>query len=118
MLPLDSPARTVESWALQDVDQFSEGQYQIFATTDTDDILFCDMKDDSSPVYSGSPGDPNFYKLSASLTEFFEFYFAFSNFWGQREDVPLEEYIAGTGDLIERYLSPDVQATAKEYLLR
>ena len=118
MLPLDSPARTVESWALQDVDQFSEGQYQIFATTDTDDILFCDMKDDSSPVYAGSLGDPNFYKLSDSLTEFLEFYFAFSNFWKQREDVPLEEYIAGTGDLIERYLSPDVQATAKEYLLR
>ena len=118
LLPLDSPARTVESWALQDVDQFSEGQYQIFATTDTDDILFCDMKDDSSPVYSGSPGDSNFYKLSASLTEFFEFYFDFSNFWGQREDVPLEEYTTGTGDLIERYLSPDVQATAKEYLFR
>ena len=76
------------------------------------------MKDDSSPVYAGSPGDPNFYKLSESLTEFLEFYFAFSNFWKQREDVPLEEYIVGTGDLIERYLSPNVQATAKEYLLR
>ena len=49
LLPLDSPARTVESWALQDVLQFSEGQYQIFATTDTDDILFCDMKDEKSP---------------------------------------------------------------------
>ena len=118
LLPLDSPARIVECWALQDVLQFSEGQYQIFATTDTDDILFCDMKDEKSPVYAGSPGDPNFYKLSASLTEFFEFYFAFSNFWKQREDVPLEEYIVGTGDLIERYLSPDVQATAKEYLFR
>ena len=118
LLPLDSPARTVECWALQDDPQFTEGQYQIFATTDTDDILFCDMKDESSPVYAGSPGDPNFYKLGASLTEFLEFYFAFSNFWGQREDVPLEEYIAGTGDLIERYLSPSVQATAKEYLFR
>ena len=118
LLPLDSPTRTVECWALQDVLQFSEGQYQIFATTDTDDILFCDMKDDRSPVYAGSPGDPNFYKLSESLTEFLEFYFAFSNFWGQREDVPLDEYIVGTGDLIECYLSPDVQATAKEFLLR
>ena len=118
LLALDSPARTVECWALQDILQFSEWQYQIFATTDTDDILFCDMKDDSSPVYVSSPGDPNFYKLSASLTEFLEFYFAFSNFWGQREDVPQEEYIVGTGDLIERYLSPNVQATAKEYLLR
>ena len=118
LLPLDSPARTVECWALQDVPQFSEGQYQIFATTDTDDILFCDMQDESSPVYSGRPGDPSFYKLSASLTEFLEFYFAFSNFWGQRENVPQEEFIAGTGDLIEHYLSPDVQATAKEFLLR
>ncbi|WP_223354839.1 hypothetical protein [Streptococcus gordonii] len=118
LLPLDSYARTVECWALQDILQFSEGQYQIFATTDTDDILFCDMKDDSSPVYAGSPGDPNFYKLSASLTEFLEFYFAFSNFWKQREDVPLEEYIVGTGDLIEPYLSPSVQTTAKEYLFR
>ena len=118
LLTFDAPARTVESWALQNVLQFSEGQYQIFATTDTDDILFCDMKDESSPVYAGSPGDPNFNKLSASLTEFLEFYFAFSNFWKQREDVPLEEYIVGTGDLIDRYLSPDVQATAKEYLLR
>ena len=117
LLPLESPERTVECWALQDILQFSEGQYQIFATTDTDDILFCDMKDDSSPVYAGRPGDPNFYKLSESLTEFFEFYFAFSNFWEQREDVPQEEYIVGTGDLIERYLSPNVQATAKEYLL-
>ena len=80
LLALDSPARTVECWALQDILQFSE--------------------------------------LSDSLTEFLEFYFAFSNFWDQREDVPLEEYIVGTGDLIERYLSPDVQATAKEYLLR
>ena len=118
LLALDSPARTVECWALQDFEQFTSGQFQIFATTDTDDILFCDMKDESSPVYAGRPGDPNFYKLSESLTEFLEFYFAFSNFWKQREDVPLEEYIVGTGDLIERYLSPDVQATAKEYLLR
>ena len=118
LLPLDSPARTVECWALQDVPQFSEGQYQIFATTDTDDILFCDMKDESSPVYSGRPGDPSFYKLSASLTEFLEFYFAFSNFWKQREDVPLEEFIAGTDDLIKCYLSPSVQTTAKEYLFR
>ena len=118
LLPLDSYARTVECWALQDVLQFSEGQYQIFATTDTDDILFCDMKDEKSPVFAGRPGDPNFYKLSESLTEFFDFYFAFSNLWKQREDVPLEEFIAGTGDLIEHYLSPDVQATAKEFLLR
>lgn len=118
LLPLDSPTRTFECWALQDVPQFSEGQYQIFATTDTDDILFCDMQDEKSPVYAGRPGDLSFYKLSESLTEFFEFYFAFSNFWKQREDVPLEEFIAGTGDLIERYLSLDVQATAKEFLLR
>ena len=118
LLPLDSPTRTVECWALQDVPQFSEGQYQIFATTDTDDILFCDMKDEKSPVFAGRPGDPNFYKLSDSLTEFLEFYIAFTNLWKQREDVPLEEFIAGTGDLIERYLSLDVQATAKEFLLR
>ena len=118
LLPLDSPARTVECWALQDFEQFTSGQFQIFAATDTDDILFCDMKDESSPVYAGRPGDLSFYKLSDSLTEFLEFYFAFSNFWGQREDVPLEEFIAGTGDLIERYLSLDVQATAKEFLLR
>ena len=118
LLPLDSYARTVECWALQDFDQFTSGQYQIFAATDTDDILFCDMKDEKSPVFAGRPGDPNFYKLSESLTEFFDFYFAFSNLWKQREDVPLEEFIAGTGDLIEHYLSPDVQATAKEFLLR
>ena len=118
LLPLDSPARTVECWALQDFEQFTSGQFQIFVATDTDDILFCDMKDESSPVYAGRPGDLSFYKLSESLTEFLEFYFVFSNFWGQREDVPLEEFIAGTGDLIERYLSLDVQATAKEFLLR
>ena len=118
LLPLDSYARTVECWALQDFDQFTSGQYQIFATTDTDDILFCDMQDEKSPVYAGRPGDLSFYKLSESLTEFLEFYFAFSNLWKQREDVPLEEFIAGTGDLIERYLSLDVQVTAKEFLLR
>ena len=118
LLPLDSPARTVECWALQDFEQFTSGQFQIFATTDTDDILFCDMKDESSPVYAGRSGDPNFYKLSDSLTEFLEFYIAFTNLWKHREDVSLEEFIAGTGDLIERYLSPDVQATAKEFLLR
>ena len=118
LLPLDSPARTVECWALQDFEQFTSGQFQIFSTTDTDDILFCDMKDEKSPVYAGRPGDLSFYKLSESLTEFFEFYFAFSNFGGQRENVPQEEFIAGTGDLIEHYLSLDVQATAKEFLLR
>lgn len=118
LLPLDSYARTVECWALQDFDQFTSGQYQIFATTDTDDILFCDMQDEKSPVYAGSPGDPSFYKLSASLTEFLEFYIAFSNFWSQRENVPQEEFIAGTGDLIENYLSSDAHVTAKEFLLR
>ena len=118
LLPLDSHARTVECWALQDDPQFTEGQYQIFAVTDIDDILFCDISDEKSPVYAWIPGECNYYKLSESLTEFFEFYFAFSNFWKQREDVPLEEYIAGTGDLIESYLSPSVQTTAKEYLFR
>ena len=118
LLPLESYARTVEYWALHDVEQFTSGQYQIFATTDIDDLLFCDMKDSKSPVYAGSPGDPIFYKLSDSLTEFLEFYIAFTDLWKQREDVPLEEYIVGTGDLIERYLSPDIQATAKEYLFR
>ena len=118
LLALDSPARTVECWALQDFEQFTSGQFQIFATTDTDDILFCDMQDEKSPVYAGSPGDPSFYKLSASLTEFLEFYIAFSNFWSQRENVPQEEFIAGTGDLIENYLSSDAHVTAKEFLLR
>ena len=118
LLALDSPARAVECWAVQDILQFSEGQYQIFAATDTDDILFCDMKDEKSPVFAGRPGDPNFYKLSDSLTEFLEFYIAFTNLWKQREDVSLEEFIAGTGDLIEHYPPPDVQATAKEFLLR
>lgn len=118
LLPLDSTARTVECWALQDFEQFTSGQFQIFATTDTDDILFCDMQDEKSPVYAGRPGDLSFYKLSDSLTEFLEFYIAFTNLWKQREDVPLEEFIAGTGDLIERYLFLDVQATAKEFLLR
>ena len=88
LLALDSPARTVECWALQDILQFSEGQYQIFATTDTDDILFCDMKDDSSPVYAGRSGDSNFYKLSASLTEFLEFYFAFFKFLEAKRRCP------------------------------
>ena len=118
LLPLDSYARTVECWALQDVDQFTNGQFQIFATTDIDDILFCDMQDSKSPVYAGSPGDPIFYKLSDSLTEFLEFYITFSILWEQREDVPLEKYIKKTEELIENFISPDAQATAKEFLLR
>ena len=118
LLPLDSYARTVECWALQDVDQFTNGQFQIFASTDIDDILFCDMQDSKSPVYAGSPGDPIFYKLSDSLTEFLEFYIAFTNLWKQREDVRLEEYIEKTEDLIENFISPDTQESAKEFLLR
>ena len=118
LLPLDSYARTVECWALQDVDQFTNGQFQIFASTDIDDILFCDMQDSKSPVYAGSPGDPIFYKLSDSLTEFLEFYITFSILWEQREDVPLEKYIKKTEELIENFISPDAQATAKEFLLR
>ncbi|WP_260452478.1 hypothetical protein [Streptococcus gordonii] len=115
LLPLDSYARTVECWALQDVDQFTNGQFQIFASTDIGDILFCDMQDEKSPVYAGSPGDPNFYKLSASLTEFLEFYFAFSNFWKQREDVSLEEYIEKTGALIESAISPTPKRQQKNF---
>ena len=118
LLALDSYARTVECWALQDVDQFTNGQFQIFASTDIDDILFCDMQDSKSPVYAGSPGDPIFYKLSDSLTEFLEFYITFSILWEQREDVPLEKYIKKTEELIENFISPDAQATAKEFLLR
>lgn len=118
LLPLESYARTVECWALQDFEQFTNGRYQIFATTDIDDILFCDMQDEKSPVYAGSPGDPIFYKLSDSLTEFLEFYIAFTNLWKQRENVRLEEYIEKTEDLIENFISPDTQASAKEFLLR
>ena len=88
LLALDSPARTVECWALQDVLQFSEGQYQTFATTDADDILFCDMKDNSSPVYAGSPGDPNFYKLSESFDGVFGVLFRFFKFLETKRRCP------------------------------
>ena len=77
------------------------------------------MKDDSSPVYAGSPGDPNFYKLSEKFDGVFGVLFRFFKFFGNKEKMSLwRNYIVGTGDLLERYLSPNVQATAKEYLLR
>ena len=47
LLLLDSYARTVECWALQDVDQFTNGQFQIFASTDIDDILFCYVREET-----------------------------------------------------------------------
>ena len=71
LLPLHSEFTTVEHWALQDYEEFIDGKYQIFACTDSDAIIFCDVTNLMSPVYAGRPGDPDFYQLSNSLTEFF-----------------------------------------------
>ena len=47
------------------------GNIKFFACTDSDAIIFCDITHLMSPVYAGRPGDPDFYQLSNSLTEFF-----------------------------------------------
>lgn len=54
-----------------------------------------------SPVYAGRPGDPNFYQLSNSLTEFFMFYIAFTKMQQTREFETSTEYFAETSILIE-----------------
>lgn len=117
LLPLYSEFTTVEHWALQDYEEFIHGKYQIFACTDSDAIIFCDVTNLMSPVYTGRPGDPDFYQLSNSLTEFFMFYIAFTKMQQEREFETSTEYFAETAILIEKYISESSQNTAKEFLL-
>ena len=117
LLPLHSEFTTVEHWALQDYEEFTHGKYQIFACTDSDAIIFCDVTNLMSPVYAGRPGDPDFYQLSNSLTEFFMFYIAFTKMQQEREFETSTEYFAETAILIEKYISGSSQNTAKEFLL-
>lgn len=117
LLPLHSEFTTVEHWALQDYEEFIDGKYQIFACTDSDAIIFCDVTNLMSPVYAGRPGDPDFYQLSNSLTEFFMFYIAFTKMQQTREFETSTEYFAETAILIEKYISESSQNTAKEFLL-
>lgn len=117
LLPLHSEFTTVEHWALQDYEEFIDGKYQIFACTDSDAIIFCDITHLMSPVYAGRPGDPDFYQLSNSLTEFFMFYIAFTKMQQTREFETSTEYFAETAILIEKYISENSQNTAKKFLL-
>lgn len=117
LLPLGSEFTTVEHWALQDFEEFVNQDYKIFACTDSDAIIFCDIRDSKSPVYAGRPGDSDFYKLSDSLTEFLEFYIKFTKMQQKNKFDNSLDYFKATEALIEKCISENAQETAKRFLL-
>lgn len=117
LLPHNSEQTTVEAWALQDFAEFVNQDYKIFACTDSDAIIFCDIRDSKSPVYAGRPGDSDFYKLSDSLTEFLEFYIKFTKMQQKNKFDNSLDYFKATEALIEKCISENAQETAKRFLL-
>ncbi|MBN6073714.1 hypothetical protein HYE60_00210 [Aggregatibacter actinomycetemcomitans] len=116
LMPYLSKGTTSEDWALQDFEEFSRQEYIIFASTDIDEIIFCDMKSKNSPVYGGVPGDSTFYKLSDSLTEFVQLYITLTELQLENEFEDDFEFKERGIPLVDKYISPSAQETCKAFI--
>ncbi|WP_109077561.1 hypothetical protein [Aggregatibacter kilianii] len=74
LFPALSESTEPEAWALQANERFQNRDYIIFAATISDDIIFCDIRDEKNPVYGLISGDDKAIKLSDSLFDFLVFY--------------------------------------------
>ena len=70
LFPLSSCEAAAEGWQ----DQVWKETYVAFAHLMGDEVIFCDLESDLSPVYGRIPGDSKLYALSPSLSTFLTTY--------------------------------------------
>ena len=70
LFPLSSCEAAAEGWQ----DQGWKETYVVFAHLMGDEVIFCDLESDLSPVYGRIPGDSKLYALSPSLSTFLTTY--------------------------------------------
>ena len=70
LFPLSSCEAAVEGWQ----DQGWKETYVVFAHLMGDEVIFCDLENNLSPVYGRIPGDSKLYALSPSLSTFLTTY--------------------------------------------
>lgn len=70
LFPLSSCEAAAEGWQ----DQVWKETYVVFAHLMGDEVIFCDLESNLSPVYGRIPGDSKLYPLSPSLSTFLTTY--------------------------------------------
>ena len=70
LFPLSSCEAAAEGWQ----DQSWKETYIVFAHLMGDEVIFCDLENNLSPVYGRIPGDSKLYHLSPSLSTFLTTY--------------------------------------------
>ena len=70
LFPLSSCEAAAEGWQ----DQGWKETYVVFAHLMGDEVIFCDLENNLSPVYGRIPGDSKLYALSPSLSTFLATY--------------------------------------------
>ena len=70
LFPLSYCEAATEGWR----DQGWKETYVVFAHLMGDEVIFCDLESDLSPVYGRIPGDSKLYPLSPSLSTFLTTY--------------------------------------------
>ena len=70
LFPLSYCEAATEGWR----DQGWKATYVVFAHLMGDEVIFCDLESDLSPVYGRIPGDSKLYHLSPSLSTFLTTY--------------------------------------------
>lgn len=73
LFSIQSNGRELSSWGLEDIHEWKNGRYTIFAKNTSDDVIFCDTSDEKCPVYGIISGGEYYHKLGDSLYDFLSF---------------------------------------------
>ncbi|MGT2711266.1 hypothetical protein [Streptococcus oriscaviae] len=74
LLPIQSEGTRPETFGVHHDERFQKNDYIIFAHTTSDDVIFCDVRDEKCPVYGLISGGEYPHKLGDSLYDFLSFY--------------------------------------------
>ena len=113
LFPLSSCEAAAEGWQ----DQGWKETYVVFAHLMGDEVIFCDLESDLSPVYGRIPGDSKLYALSPSLSTFLTTYMLMkkleitqfeNNIYIDEDLLDYKEgFLEGIMDIIEEQLPED-----------
>lgn len=73
LFSIQSNGRELSSWGLEDIHEWKNGKYTIFAKNTSDDVIFCDISDEKCPVYGIISGGEYHHELGDSLYDFLSF---------------------------------------------
>lgn len=123
LFPLSSCEAAAEGWQ----DQGWKETYVVFAHLMGDEVIFCDLESDLSPVYGRIPGDSKLYALSPSLSTFLTTYMLmkkleitkFENNIYIDEDLSdyKEGFLTGINAIVEKQLPEAYRKDFIEFML-